>query len=50
MKHPSYSRASNYYAQRANRKLSKSSKELLIKEMKEFNKRLKKIEEKLDLI
>ena len=43
MKHPSYKKASNQYANRANKKLSKQSKEAHIEEMKRFNERLKKL-------
>ena len=41
MKHPSYSRTTNQYAQRANTKLSKSSKEAHRQTMKDFAERLK---------
>jgi len=43
MKHPSYKKASNQYANRANNKLSKESKEALAEEMKRFNDRLKNL-------
>jgi len=43
MKHPSYSKAKNQYAQRATTKLTPSSKLALKEEMKRFNERLKKL-------
>mgnify|MGYP000203051350 FL=1 len=43
MKHPSYSKANNQYAQRTDTKLSSSGKKSLKEEMKRFNERLKKL-------
>jgi hypothetical protein len=45
MKHPSYKKASNQYANRANKKLSKESKEAHKEEMRRFNKHLKDLTE-----
>ena len=44
MKHPSYKKASNQYANRTNNRLSKTSKEALKEEMIRFNKRLKSLD------
>jgi|TARA_B110000438_G_scaffold157962_1_gene151320 hypothetical protein len=46
MKHPGYSRTTNQYAQRANTKLSKSSKEAHRQTMIAFAERLKIINSK----
>ena len=46
MKHPGYSRTTNQYAQRANTKLSKSSKEVHRQTMKAFAERLKMLNSK----
>lgn len=47
MKHPSYSRASNQYAIRANNKQSKASKVAHTEEMKRFNKHLVELTNRL---
>jgi len=44
MKHPSYSKASNQYANRTNNRLSKTSKQSLKEEMIRFAKRLKSLD------
>jgi len=44
MKHPSYSKASNQYANRSNNKLSKQSKQALADELKRFQERLKSLD------
>jgi hypothetical protein len=44
MKHPSYKKASNQYANRANKKLSKESKQELADELKRFSERLKSLD------
>ena len=44
MKHPSYKKASNQYANRTNNKLSKESKQALADELKRFQERLKSLD------
>ena len=44
MKHPSYKKASNQYANRSNNKLSKQSKQALADELKRFQERLKSLD------
>ena len=44
MKHPSYKKASNQYANRSNNRLSKQSKQALADELKRFQERLKSLD------
>jgi len=44
MKHPSYSKATNQYSNRANSRLSKQSKQALADELKRFQERLKTLD------